>query len=85
MAALLELRQLIKGFYSKYDIYVKAVLKFLLSFCSFLLLNMKLGFMTPLKNPLVSLALAVVCTFLSLNVTVFVRNTFDRACVCAVD
>lgn len=70
MAALLEFRQLVKKIYSRYDMYIKAVLRFVTALVSFLLLNGKLGFMQQLKNPLVSLALAAVCTFFPLNMTV---------------
>lgn len=79
MAALLEFRQLVKKFYSEYDIYIKAVLKFALAFLSFLLLNGKLGFMHQLKNPMVSLALAVVCAFLPLNMTVLLSGVLMLA------
>lgn len=70
MAALLEFRQLVKKLYSRYDTYIKAVLRFVTAFVSFLLLNGKLGFMTQLKNPVISLVLAVVCAFFPLNMTV---------------
>ncbi|MBQ8857620.1 MAG: hypothetical protein IJ024_05695 [Lachnospiraceae bacterium] len=70
MATLLEVRQIIKRFYAKYDVYVKPVLKFILALVSFLMLNTKIGFMQQLRSPLVAVGLALVCAFLPLNVMV---------------
>lgn len=79
MTALLEFRQLVKTIYSKYDIYIKAAVRFVLAFGSFLLLNEKLGFMQQLKNPLISLALAIVCTFLPVNMIVLLAGVLVLA------
>lgn len=70
MATLLEFRQVIKRFYAKYDIYVKPVLKFLLALISFMMLNMKIGFMQQIRSPLVAVGLAAVCAVLPVNATV---------------
>ena len=67
MATLLEVRQVIKRFYAKYDIYVKPVLKFVLALVSFMMLNIKIGFMEQIRNPLVAAGMAVVCAFLPFN------------------
>ena len=70
MATLLEVRQVIKRFYAKYDIYVKPVLKFVLALVSFMMLNMKIGFMQQIRSPLVAVGLAVVCAVLPVNAMV---------------
>lgn len=70
MATLLEVRQVIKRFYAKYDIYVKPVLKFVLALVSFMMLNIKIGFMEQIRNPLVAAGMAVVCAFLPVNAMV---------------
>lgn len=70
MATLLEVRQVIKRFYAKYDIYVKPVLKFALALVSFMMLNMKIGFMQQIRSPLVAVGLAVVCAVLPVNAMV---------------
>lgn len=72
MATLLEVRQVIKRFYAKYDIYVKPVLKFILALVSFMMLNMKIGFMHQLRSPLVAIGLAVVCALLPVNAMVVI-------------
>lgn len=67
MTTLLEIKEIIKRFYAKYDIYVRPALKFLLALTSFLMLNGKIGFMQQLRSPLTSVVLAVICAFLPLN------------------
>lgn len=70
MATLLEVRQIIKRFYAKYDIYVKPVLKFILALVSFMMLNIKIGFMEQIRSPLIAVGLAVVCALLPVNAMV---------------
>lgn len=70
MATLLEFREIIKRFYSKYDVYIKPVLKFVLALVSYLVINTKIGFMQQLRNPLVAVGLALVCAFLPMNAIV---------------
>ena len=70
MATLLEFRQIVKRFYAKYDIYVKPVLKFVLALVSFMMLNMKIGFMAQIRSPLFAVGLAVVCAVLPVNAMV---------------
>lgn len=79
MATLLEFRQVIKSFYAKYDIYINPVLKFLLALASFMMLDVKMGFMQQLRSPLIAVAAAVVCAFLPVNVTVAAGGIFMLA------
>lgn len=72
MTTLLEFRQVIKGFYAKYDVYIKPVIRFVFALVSFLMLNHAIGFMQQINSPLLMTGLAVVCAFLPLNVTVIV-------------
>lgn len=67
MTTLLEIREIVKRFYAKYDLYIRPVLKFLLALTSFLMINGKIGFMPQLRSPLTALILAAVCAFLPLN------------------
>lgn len=67
MTTLLEIKEIIKRFYAKYDIYVRPALKFLLALTSFLMLNGKIGFMQQLRSPLTAVVLAVICAFFPLN------------------
>lgn len=67
MTALLELKQRLKIFYSRYDVYLIPAVKFLLAFAAFLLINSQVGFMDKVANPAVSLLLALLCSFLPVN------------------
>ena len=67
MTTLLELREKIKIFMGKYDVYIIPLLKFLLALIAFLLINGNVGFMERAKNPSISLILALMCSFLPVN------------------
>ncbi len=79
MTALLELKQHLKIFYSKYDVYLIPALKFLLALTAFLMLNGQIGFMEKLSSPAVSLLLALLCSFLPVNMI----SIFGAALLCA--
>lgn len=68
MTNLLEFREKVKIFLGKYDIYLFPLLKFLLAITVFLLLNQNIGFMGKITNPAISLILALMCSFLPVNV-----------------
>lgn len=79
MTSLLEIKQYLKIFYSKYDIYLIPAMKFVLAFFSFLFLNGQIGFMERVASPAVSLLLALLCSFLPVNLIA----VFGGALVCA--
>ena len=76
MIELYVLKEKMKAFYGKYDMFVRPSVKFLLGFVTFFLLNQNIGFMAKLKNPLVPLALAVLCAFLPYGAIVFLAAVF---------
>ena len=59
MKTLLEMREKLKIFLCKYDIYIYPVLKFIMALVTFLLINGHVGFMKKLDNPGISLVLAL--------------------------
>ena len=67
MTALLELKQRLKIFYSRNDVYLRPLLKFLLALVSLLLLNSQIGFMKRVANPVISLLLSLICALLPVN------------------
>lgn len=67
MTTLLEFREKLKLFYAKADIYVTPILKFMLAFLAFFMINQNVGFMSRLKNPAIALILALLCSFLPVN------------------
>ena len=74
IATLLEVKGWLIRFYSRYDVYVKPVLKFFLALASFFMMNAKIGFMQQLRSPLVAVALSLVCAFLPINGLVIIAG-----------
>lgn len=74
MVALLVLREKMRQFYSRFDIYVNAVVHFLLSFVTFFLLNRNVGFMTRLNSTVVVVVLSLVCSFLPYGAITFLAS-----------
>ena len=67
MATLLEIKGVIKRYYTKYETYIRPALKFILALITFLLINSKIGFMKSLSSPFIAVVLAAVCAALPLN------------------
>ena len=72
MTVLIELREKIKGFFSKYDVYIIPVLKFALAMAVFIGINNMLGYLEILDNLFVVAVLALICAILPLNGTVVI-------------
>jgi len=68
MTTLLEFREKMKLILGKYDIYIFPVLKFVLALIAFFSVNNSMGFMSRLKNPGIVVILALMCSFLPINV-----------------
>ena len=64
MTKLLEIKEWLKGFYGRFDVYLQAVWKFILSAGAITLLNQNLGFMEQLKNQMLVLLLGLICSIL---------------------
>lgn len=79
MKALLEMKQHLKIFYSRFDIYLIPALKFLLAFFAFMMINAQIGFLEKVANPAVALLLALLCSFLPVNMTA----VFGAVLICA--
>lgn len=70
MTKILELREKLRDFYGKYEVYVVTGGKFVLTFVAFWLINSRMGYMERLDNPAVALLLALLCAFLPINASV---------------
>ena len=70
MTALLELKQRMKMIYAKYDIYLIPAAKFIIALAAFLMINSQIGFMEKLASPVVAILLALLCSFLPVNMIV---------------
>lgn len=76
MTTLLEFRESLKNFYSKYEIYITPLLKFLLSLICLCGINLSLGYMSRLSSPVIVLVVALMCSFLPLNFIVVISAVF---------
>lgn len=84
MTALFELREKIIRIFSKYEGYIKVVLKFLLALASMMLINSRIGYMNKLDEPLIYIALSLVCCILSVNFTIVVLSAVILAHLAAL-
>lgn len=67
MTGLLELKEKLKRIYSKYDIFIVPVLKFLLALIVLSAINSTLGYMVQLDNMAIVLMVALLCSFLPIG------------------
>ncbi len=72
MTRMLVLREQLKKFYGKYEVYLVPVLKFSLALLAFLLINTKIGYMQKINTVPVALILALLCSFLPMNTIIVV-------------
>ncbi|MFR1831944.1 MAG: ABC transporter permease [Lachnospiraceae bacterium] len=68
MMGLLVLKERLKVFYGKYDIYINPLFHFAFGFSAVLILNTNLGFMTRLASPVTAFVMGLVCSFLPYSV-----------------
>lgn len=76
MKTLLVLKERIRSFYGKNEIYLTPVMKFLLSFISLLLINGKWGYMDKIKKFPIVLVASLMCSFLPMNCIILVAALF---------
>ncbi len=70
MTGLLEVREKLRFFYGKYEIYVAAAIRFFLGIVVFSVINSQIGYMEQLDQPAVVLLASLVCAFLPINAMV---------------
>lgn len=72
MHKILELREQYKIIYSKYSMYIEAAFKFLIALLGMIVINVNVGTMNILKNPLVVVIVSLVCTLLPKTLVVMI-------------
>ncbi len=72
MTTLLVFREQLKNFYSKYELYLTPLFKFLLALVTLTMINSSIGYMSELKKTTVVLVLALMCSVMPMNFIVFV-------------
>ena len=70
MTGLLEIKEKLKSFYGRYDIYIRPLIKFLLAVCVFGLINGNIGYMSKINNMPVTLVLSLLCSILPVNIMI---------------
>ncbi len=79
MIGLLVFKEKLKRFYGKYNVYIIPVIKFIIGFTAFWLINSNIGFMTKLANPLIPVFMGLVASFTPYGVTAFFAGCFCLA------
>lgn len=74
MMSILVLKQQLKTFYEKYDIYIVSLLKFIGAFIAITVINSNIGYMERINNTAVVLIVALICSFLPLGGTVMISS-----------
>lgn len=70
MTNLLVMKEHLKTFYAKYDVYITPILRFLLALISLVMINQNIGYMYRLKNPAIVVVIALLCSFLPVNMII---------------
>ncbi|MCR4692069.1 MAG: hypothetical protein K5739_12055 [Lachnospiraceae bacterium] len=76
MSSLLEIRDVLRDFYSKHEIYLLPFLKFCLAFLVIFTINLNLGASSKLSNMLVVLVVSLLCACLPINMLVVLSMIF---------
>lgn len=76
MTSLLVAKQYIKGFISKYEVYLVPLSKLILAMVSLLLINGEIGYMSTIDNFAIVLVAALMCSFMPANFTILISGLF---------
>ena len=76
MSSLLEIRENLRNFYSRNEVYLLPLLKCILALTTLMVLNVNLGYMTKINNPVLLLLVSLMCSFLPMNLLVIVSAVF---------
>lgn len=76
MSFLLEARDTLRNFYSKYEVYILPLMKFLTAFFVLIMINANLGYMAKINNTSIVLVVALMCSFLPINLLIVLSAGF---------
>lgn len=76
MTGLLVTKQILMTLYSKYEIYITPILKFLLALISLMIINSRLGYMDSIDKMTIVLIVALMCSFMPRNFIVVMSALF---------
>ncbi len=84
MTTLVEIKQLIKSFYIRYEMWITPLWKFLLSFIAISAINSNIGYMEAIRPAPIVVMCALLCSFMPVNFMVFVTSIFVLAHLYAI-
>lgn len=76
---ILEIKERLKKFYGKFDIYILAIVKFLGAFIAISLINANIGYMERLKESVLVLLISLLCSILPIGGMIFICAGFVLA------
>lgn len=76
MTTLLVIKQILLTVYSKYEVYITPLFKFLLALVTLVLINSRLGYMETLNKVAVVMIVALMCSFMPMNFIVLMDAVF---------
>ncbi|WP_277935102.1 hypothetical protein [Parablautia muri] len=76
MTTLLVAKQYIKNFISKYEVYLKPLMKLILALMTLMMINGKIGYMHRLDNISIVLIVSLMCSFMPMNFIIFIAALF---------
>ena len=76
MKTLLVAKQYIKNFISKYEVYLKPLMKLIIALASLMMINGKIGYMQKIDSLPIVLMVALMCSFMPMNFIVFISAVF---------
>ena len=82
MTTLLELKEKIMRFYGKNEVFITPTLKFIVAFIVFLMINTNIGYMSSISKMPIALILALLCSVLPINGTIFLASAVILADIC---
>lgn len=74
MTAILELKEKLVRFYGKNEAYLLPVIRFILAFVVFLMINLNIGYMERISSIPVALILALLCSILPVRMTMLIAT-----------
>lgn len=76
MTTLLVAKQILMTLYSRYEVYITPLLKFMMALISLLLINSRIGYMDSIDRMTVVLIVALMCSFMPMNFIVVMSALF---------
>lgn len=74
MTTLLEVKEKVMRFYGKNEVFITPAIKFVVAFIVFLLINTNIGYMSSISKMPIALILALLCSVLPINGTIFMAS-----------